>query len=156
MSFTKFYITNQKKIDETTNFQISNKFSKIEIKNLKIKSINKIFTKGINLKIYKNNFIGIYGKSGVGKSTLLKCITGINFSQISGKIFLNEKRLDSSSIKNLTSKVYLVKQDPLFFEGSIKNNIAIGFKNDEINSQKVKKCLELSGCDFVLKNKKKY
>ena len=48
----------------------------------------------------------------------------------------------------------MVKQDPLFFEGSIKNNIAIGFKNDEINSQKVKKCLELSGCDFVLKNKK--
>ena len=143
-----------KKIEETKNLLVTNKFSKIEIKNLKIKNINKIFTKGINLKIYKNNFIGIYGKSGVGKSTLLKCITGINFSQISGKIFLNEKRLDSSSIKNLTSKAYLVKQDPLFFEGSIKNNIAIGYKNDEINSKKIKKCLELSGCDFVLKNKK--
>ena len=48
----------------------------------------------------------------------------------------------------------MVKQDPLFFEGSIKNNIAIGFKNDEINIQKIRKCLELSGCDFVLKNKK--
>ena len=47
--------------------------------NIKIKEFNNIFKKGLNLIINKKDFIGIYGKSGVGKSTLLKDSYGNEF-----------------------------------------------------------------------------
>ena len=36
----------------------------------------------------------------------------------------------------------------------VQNNIVLDYKTDDINSQKIKKRLELSRCDSVLKNKK--
>ena len=44
--------------------------------------------KGINLKIFKNESIGIIGESGAGKSTLIMCIAGLELIS-KGKIFFN-------------------------------------------------------------------
>lgn len=49
----------------------------IEIQNLK-KSFGKLnVLKDINLTINDGEIFGIVGKSGVGKSTLLRCINGL-------------------------------------------------------------------------------
>ena len=45
--------------------------------------------KGINLKIFKNESIGIIGESGAGKSTLIMCIAGLELIS-KGKIFFND------------------------------------------------------------------
>ena len=44
--------------------------------------------KGINLKIFKNESVGIIGESGAGKSTLIMCIAGLELIS-KGKIFFN-------------------------------------------------------------------
>ena len=44
--------------------------------------------KGINLKIFKNESVGIIGESGAGKSTLIMCIAGLELIT-KGKIFFN-------------------------------------------------------------------
>lgn len=129
-------------------------FKNLEIKNLKNKNINTIFHSGINLKIKKNDLIGIYGASGVGKSTLLKNLSGINLNQITGNILLNGNKITKENVNRLISMVYLVKQDPIFFEGKLKNNIALGLGDNEIDEVKVKNSLLLSNSNFIFKRKK--
>lgn len=138
------------------NYKINNNeiinFKSLKMVNIKIKEFNNIFKKGLNLIINKKDFIGIYGKSGVGKSTLLKTLTGMNLSLVKGKILINGNLLTLQNLQYLTKKVYLVKQDPLFFEGNLVENIAIG--ENKININKVEKCLFEAQCNFLFEDKK--
>jgi len=127
-------------------------FKSLKMINVKVNNLKNIFKKGLNLVLKKKDFIGIYGKSGVGKSTLLKTLTGMNLNVIKGKILINNNQINFQNHKSLTQKVYLVKQDPLFFEGNLLENIAIGVK--KVNIDKVRTCLRASQCDFLFKDKK--
>ena len=147
-------LLNKKSLNKKINHKLNEKnidFKSLKLINIKIKNNKNIFKNGVNLVLNKNDFIGIYGKSGVGKSTLLKTLTGMNLGIIEGKIFLNDKQVNFQNLDNLTKKIYLVKQNPLFFEGNLLNNIAIGEKNIDI--QKVKKSLLDSQCNFLFKDK---
>lgn len=72
----------------------------IEIKNLHKKFGNKVVLKGVNLNIEKGETIVIIGRSGCGKSVLIKHIVGLlqpdeGYVKVEGKIVgnLNEKEL---------------------------------------------------------------
>lgn len=70
----------------------------IEIKNLCAGYDGRAVIHGINLTIYQNDFLGIIGPNGGGKTTLIKCILGL-LKPISGEIIYldkikkNQKRL---------------------------------------------------------------
>ena len=57
----------------------------IEVNNLSYEIEGKQILKDINLKINKGTIFGIIGPNGVGKTTLLRCLTGI-YKPISGNI----------------------------------------------------------------------
>ena len=69
-----------------------NKKKLIELENIHVDLKSSFETisvlKGINLKIFKNESIGIIGESGAGKSTLIMCIAGLELIT-KGKIFFN-------------------------------------------------------------------
>ena len=69
---------NKKKLIELENIHVDLKSS--------FETINVL--KGINLKIFKNESVGIIGKSGAGKSTLIMCIAGLELIS-KGKILFN-------------------------------------------------------------------
>ena len=69
---------NKKKLIELENIHVDLKSSFETIRVLK----------GINLKIFENESIGIVGESGAGKSTLIMCIAGLELIS-KGKIFFN-------------------------------------------------------------------
>ena len=69
---------NKKKLIELENIHVDLKSS--------FETINVL--KGINLKIFKNESVGIIGESGAGKSTLIMCIAGLELIS-KGKIFFN-------------------------------------------------------------------
>ena len=69
---------NKKKLIELENIHVDLKSS--------FETINVL--KGINLKIFKNESIGIIGESGAGKSTLIMCIAGLELIS-KGKILFN-------------------------------------------------------------------
>lgn len=60
----------------------------ITIKNLSKKYDNKMVLSDINIEIKKGEIYGIIGRSGVGKSTLLRCINGLE-SFDGGSLFVN-------------------------------------------------------------------
>ena len=84
--------------------------------------------KNLNIKINQGEKIGIIGKSGAGKTTLVNILLGLIKPTI-GKIVINGTAVDliEYSLKN---KIGYVPQDIYLIDSTIKNNIAFGI--DEI------------------------
>ena len=116
---------NKYNLDEITlKSQSNHKFKNIEIKNLNFKYDNKIILRNLNLKIEKNDMIGIVGKSGSGKTTLVNILLG--FHKINEEIYYNDMKVDD--IRNWLSNVGYVAQNTYLLDASIKENIAFGIK----------------------------
>ena len=87
----------------------------------------KPFIKNLNLKIKNGNILCVFGKSGVGKSTLINLIAGIIDDKLlfEGKIVLNEKMLND--IPTEKRKIGLLLQDgALFPHLTVAQNIYFG------------------------------
>ena len=98
----------------------------IQIKNLTFSYDNKTnVISNLNIKIQKNKITGFKGKSGNGKSTLFKLLLGFYNNQITqGEILFDDINI------NIIEKTYFyekiisfVGQEPVLFEGSIKDNL---------------------------------
>lgn len=71
----------------------------IEVNNLSFEIDGKQILKDVNLKINKGTIFGIIGPNGVGKTTLLRCLTGI-YKPTSGEINYDGKEVyDSREVK---------------------------------------------------------
>jgi ABC-type multidrug transport system fused ATPase/permease subunit len=130
---------------------------KISIKNLNFfYEKKKIIFKKINLTFKKNKTYGIYGSSGVGKSTLINLMLG-TLKPTSGKIIYNNNIDISKNLSSWQESISYVPQKPYFFDDSILKNIAIGVNLDEIDLEKINFCLDLVNLkDKVNQLKKKY
>ena len=124
------------------NYDISQNIQSIEINNLNFKfptSKNPII-KDLNLKIKKGEYIGIFGKSGTGKTTFVDLFSGL-LTLDSGSIKFDDK--DISIHKALWRKnISYVPQSIYLNDESIKENIAFGKKLEEIDSAKIIQSLE--------------
>jgi len=83
----------------------------IEITNLNKSFGNKQILKDINLKISKGKIIGLLGKNGMGKSTLIKLINDL-LTPTSGEILINGNKVGVESkkiISYLPERTYLDK-----------------------------------------------
>ncbi|MDF2036235.1 ATP-binding cassette domain-containing protein [Bacillus sp. CMF12] len=90
---------------------------------LEIKDLSKSFTlhnlgknihavSGIDIRLREGEFIGITGKSGSGKSTILKCIFG-TYSLQDGSIWYNSKKFGPLNLAEATNRqmIYLRKHE---------------------------------------------
>ncbi len=100
--------------------------------------------KGLNLSIFKGEIIAIIGKSGTGKSVLLKHIIGL-VQQNSGQILINGEPLHQLSRKARKSfqkqLSYMFQDNALFDFMNIYDNIALplkensGFPKDQVKEK---------------------
>jgi ATP-binding cassette subfamily B protein len=86
---------------------------------------------GINLKIKRGEWLGIMGKTGSGKSTLVKTFTRmIDPPQGAVKVFGIDVR--DWPLEVLRKLFAVSPQDSYLFSDSISNNISYGFSGDNI------------------------
>jgi ABC-type multidrug transport system fused ATPase/permease subunit len=113
------------------------------------------FFEKINLRINKNDFVGISGESGSGKSTLINLISCLyNFNN--GHIKIDDSKIDTDDkIFLWKKKVGYVTQVTFIKEGTVKSNIAFGVEENEIDNKKVLKVMKEAELDSFL-NKIKY
>lgn len=69
---------------------------------LELRNVSKSFgevqaLENINLKLGRNEIVGLLGDNGAGKSTLIKIITGY-YQPTSGEIFFNGQKVDNLSV----------------------------------------------------------
>ena len=113
----------------------------------------KIFN-SFNLKIEEGKTIGIVGKVGSGKTSLLDLISRI-YDPLSGDIFIGDKNLKSLRLNELRRNISYVPQNNFLFSESIQKNIEFG--NPSATKDEVKRAAMLSEIDSeILKFKKGY
>lgn len=109
----------------------------------------------ISLRIEENEFIGLIGHTGSGKSTFIQHLNGL-LKPSSGEIIIDGTRVDKSgsNLTDLRKKVGLVFQYPEYqlFEETIERDIAFGPRNLDISEEevqeRVKASMESVGLDY--------
>jgi len=100
------------------------------MKILEIKEISKSFNKikildKFSLNVEEGEIVSIIGPSGIGKSTLLRCINGLEKID-SGEIIINNSKIKNKISKQINLDVGLVFQDyNLFPQYSVIENITL-------------------------------
>jgi ATP-binding cassette, subfamily C, bacteriocin exporter len=98
--------------------------------------------KNLNLQIYKNEQTCLIGKSGGGKSTILRLMLGLLTPQ-EGKIIVDGEILSNCENLNLFRKKFgVVSQTDVLFEMSIKENLLFGL-NKKVSDDEMLEVLEM-------------
>ena len=78
----------------------------------------------LTLKIRPGQYIAIVGKTGCGKSTLIRLLLGFETPQ-RGAVYYDGKDISSIDLRSLRKKLGVVTQDGKLFQGDILSNIVI-------------------------------
>mmetsp|Transcript_5884 Transcript_5884/g.7152 ORF Transcript_5884/g.7152 Transcript_5884/m.7152 type:complete len:1359 (-) Transcript_5884:1928-6004(-) len=76
----------------------------------------------LTFKIQPNEKIGICGRTGAGKSSIMTCMFRLNELQ-QGKICIDDIDISSLGLHELRSKLSIIPQDPILFTGTIRRNL---------------------------------
>jgi HlyD family secretion protein len=143
----KIILENQINIDLKIELDSELIFSNVNFKYLNRE--NKNIIDDLSLSINSKQMIGIVGKSGSGKSTIIDLITGIIIPD-SGCVFVDGIKLTKNNIKIWQKNISLVSQSIFISDNSIEENIAFGVAPDKIDHERIKTVLEKSQLiDFV-------
>lgn len=97
-----------------------------EIQHLKKSFGSKTVLKDINLKIEKGENLVVFGKSGSGKSVLIKCLVGL-IAADEGKVFIlgeNIAELKNEDLNSLRKKVgFLFQSAALYDSMTVRENL---------------------------------
>ncbi|MCI4641365.1 MAG: ABC transporter ATP-binding protein/permease [Flavobacteriaceae bacterium] len=97
----------------------------IDFKNVSFKYQDQDVIKNLSLHIEKGKTVALVGQSGSGKSTLANLIS--RFYEVSeGAVEIDQTDIREIKQRSLRQLMGLVSQDPILFNDSIYNNIALG------------------------------
>lgn len=119
----------------------------IRINNVSFKYPNtdKFIFKNLNLEIKKGNIIGIVGKSGEGKSTLVNIICGFNLPS-SGNISVDNLDI-KKNLRGWRMLLGYIPQDTYLFDESIEDNITFFSEKEKKDLKKIEESLKISQLD---------
>lgn len=117
-------------------------------KEISLKNINFGYNKGqrilenVNLNIKKNSIIGVLGKTGSGKTTFVDIISGL-LSPNEGSVFVDSKPIENC-LQSWHKKISYIDQSVTLLDASLVENIALGYKPDEVDKSILDQVLEKS------------
>ena len=146
----------QKRINEfllTKHLVINDGTNKIDkIEEVKFENLNfsyptgKDFSlKNISFTVKKGNSIGIFGKTGSGKSTIAQLICRLYEVEQNNSIKVNRINFKDIELGSFRKKMGYVPQDVFLFSDTIKNNIAFGLEEKEYDIQHIERAAEQAG-----------
>ncbi|MDD4368205.1 MAG: ATP-binding cassette domain-containing protein [Oscillospiraceae bacterium] len=96
----------------------------------------------LSLKIHPGQYVAIVGKTGCGKSTLMRLLLGFERPQ-KGAIYYDGNDLNTLDLKSLRRKIGVVMQNSKLFQGDIYSNIVISAP--QLTMEDAWKAAELAG-----------
>jgi ABC-type bacteriocin/lantibiotic exporter with double-glycine peptidase domain len=146
--FQEYNIKKEKTNNNLGNFIF---LKKVEIKSIKFSypESKKIILDNVNFEIIRGSSVGIFGNSGVGKTTLVNIILGL-FDPQEGQINIDGENLVNFK-RDWQNRIGYVPQNIYLSNDNIKRNIALGIKDELIDMKKIDYCLKASSLEkFVL------
>lgn len=122
-------------------------FEDAEFKNISFSYENNEILTDFNLHIAKNQILGVSGKSGCGKSTMLKLL--MRFWDVqTGEIKISNENVKNINTKSLRDNQSFVTQETQLFHDTIENNIKIA-KLDASRDEVIVACKKASIHEFI-------
>ena len=120
----------------------------IKLENIFFSYKNDNLFESLNLRIDKNEIIGIYGESGTGKSTLLNILVNLIKPQ-KGNIYLDDKLIsDKFDIRKYQNLFSIVTQESFLINETILENIVID--KDNFDRKKLEKSLKFASLNETI------
>ncbi len=98
---------------------------KIEFRNLTFAYNGSDILKNINLTIEPGQTIGLVGKTGSGKTTIVSLLTRL-FKVKSGQLFIDDVDINNWKLESLRRQIGFATQEPFLFSATVKDNIKYG------------------------------
>ncbi|CAI9594110.1 unnamed protein product [Staurois parvus] len=112
--------------------------------------------RGLSVGVKSGQTLAFVGSSGCGKSTSVQLLERF-YDPDEGKVLVDGHDTSKVSISFLRSKIGIVSQEPVLFEGSIADNIKYGDNSREISLEEVIAAAKKAQLhDFVLSLPDKY
>lgn len=130
-------------------------FSKsIEFKNVFFYYEDKIILDDINLVIEKGKTVALVGSSGAGKSTLVDLVP--RFHDVAkGELLIDGINIKEYSLESLRNQMGIVTQEPILFNDTIANNIALSM--DTATQDQIENAAKIANAhNFVLQKENGY
>lgn len=100
--------------------------------------------KDVSFKINAGESVGIVGKTGAGKTTLVDLMLRI-YNVPDGTVFFDGKDVNGLSISSLRNNFAYVPQDNFLFSDTIANNIT--FSDGEFSEEQIRRAAQLADVD---------
>ena len=91
--------------------------------------------KRINISIKRGEKIAIVGKTGCGKSTLIKLILGL-YKPTEGQLMIDGNKITELDVNDYRKHIGITMQEAYFFDDTIEKNIDISKKCEKMQIQK--------------------
>ncbi|MGI9010697.1 MAG: ABC transporter ATP-binding protein [Nitrososphaeraceae archaeon] len=123
--------------------------------NIEFKNVSFSFRKetdvlnNVSIKIESKKITAIVGKSGSGKSSILKLIARLYDPQ-EGEVLIDNQDIKKISVSSLRSQIAVVPQSTMIFDGTISENIKLA--NPDASEDEVKEaCIKSDALNFIRK-----
>ena len=128
--------------------RITAKCIKIDRVSYRYPKSDKDVLKDVSFEIPLGCAVGMVGPSGAGKSTMADVILGI-LTPVSGRVMYGDMNVHENPLK-WSKKLAYIPQSIYLSDEPIRNNVAFGIEDEDINEDKVWEALrEAQLCDFV-------
>ncbi|EDV31156.2 uncharacterized protein Dana_GF14689 [Drosophila ananassae] len=77
--------------------------------------------RGLNFVIKPREKVGIVGRTGAGKSSLINALFRLSYNE--GAILIDERDTSAMGLHDLRSKLSIIPQEPVLFSGSMRYNL---------------------------------
>ncbi|CAL2049862.1 unnamed protein product [Caenorhabditis brenneri] len=94
----------------------------IEFEDVRVKYGDNYVLNNLNFVILQGQKIGVVGRTGAGKSTLIKVLFGLK-EYCSGLVKIDDIDLDSISLRFRRKGMSIIPQEPIIFSGTVRENL---------------------------------
>lgn len=142
-------------VDDNPNGKQLPEFTdKIEFKNVRFAYDDAVILDDINLSIQKGKTVALVGSSGAGKSTLADLVPRFH-DVTSGEVLIDGVNIKDYSLHSVRSLMSIVTQEPILFNDTIANNIALG-ATGATKEQIIAAATIANAHDFIIKKENGY
>ena len=120
----------------------------IEVNNatLNLSEMGRPLFNGLNLTIKKGEKVAIVGRTGSGKTSLVKLLVGL-LAPETGTVTVNGSDIRQFARADLFRTIGTVFQEPWLFSGTLRDNVSLG--QDDCTEDHIVESLKAAGADFI-------
>lgn len=142
-------------VDDNPNGKKLDSFNdSIEFRNVSFAYADTEVLDNINLTIKKGKTVAFVGSSGAGKSTLADLVP--RFHDVTGgEVLIDGVNIKEYSLHSVRSLMSIVTQEPILFNDTIANNIALGYQ--QATAEQIIEAAKIANAhDFIIKKEDGY